>query len=102
VEDGSSVPDPMATAEEQLATKQLAGLIQKAVAQLPIQQQKIYRMSREQGLKLTEVAAMLGLSHNTVREHMSKALKNIRVYLIRHLEIWIICGSLFLRQILKK
>lgn len=102
VEDSGNVPDPIPTAEEQLAIKEIAGLIRKAIEQLPAQQQKIYLMSREQGLKLTEVAAELDLSHNTVREHMSKALKNIRIYLMRHLEIWTIFGPLFLRQILKK
>lgn len=102
MEDDNALPDQRPTAEEQLAVKETAGLIRKAIEQLPPQQQKIYRMSKEQGLKLTEIAAALHLSHNTVREHMSKALKNIRVYLLRHLEIGTIVLSLLMRQILKK
>lgn len=102
MEDDNAVPDQRPTAEDQLAVKETAGLIRKAIEQLPPQQQKIYRMSKEQGLKLTEIAASLHLSHNTVREHMSKALKNIRLYLLRHLEIGTIVLSLLMRQILKK
>ena len=102
MDDDNTVPDQRPTAEEQLAVKETAGLIRKAIEQLPPQQQKIYRMSKEQGLKLTEIAAALHLSHNTVREHMSKALKNIRLYLLQHLEIGTIVLSLLMRQILKK
>jgi RNA polymerase sigma-70 factor (family 1) len=102
MDDDNMVPDQRPTAEEQLAVKETATLIRKAIEQLPPQQQKIYRMSKEQGLKLTEIAAALHLSHNTVREHMSKALKNIRLYLLRHLEIGIIFLSLFIRQVLRK
>jgi len=102
MDDDNSVPDQRPTAEEQLSVKETAGLIRRAIEQLPPQQQKIYRMSKEQGLKLTEIAAALHLSHNTVREHMSKALKNIRLYLLRHLEIGTIVLSLLMRQILKK
>jgi RNA polymerase sigma-70 factor (family 1) len=102
MEDNGSVPDQEPSADERLAMKETAGLIRRAIEQLPPQQQKIYRMSREQGLKLTEIAAALDLSHNTVREHMSKALKSIRTYLLRHLEIGIILFQFFLRQGLKK
>jgi RNA polymerase sigma-70 factor (family 1) len=102
MDDDNTVPDQRPTAEEQLSVKETAGLIRRAIEQLPPQQQKIYRMSKEQGLKLTEIAATLHLSHNTVREHMSKALKNIRLYLLRHLEIGTIVLSLLMRQILKK
>ena len=102
MEDNATVADQEPSADERLAMKETAGLIRRAIEQLPPQQQKIYRMSREQGLKLTEVAAALDLSHNTVREHMSKALKNIRVYLLRHLEIGVILFQVILGQGLKK
>jgi RNA polymerase sigma factor (sigma-70 family) len=93
MEDNVALPDQAPAADEQLDIKETAGLIRKAIEQLPPQQQKIYRMSREQVLKL---------SHNTVREHMSKALKNIRTFLLRHLEIGLLLFQLFMRQILKK
>lgn len=80
-------PENTLVPDQQVVVKEIAALIGKAIAQLPPQQQKIYRMSREQGLKLTEVARELGLSHNTVREHMSKALQNIRAYLKQHADL---------------
>lgn len=102
MEDIGAIPDQVPAVDEQLAMKEMAGLIHKAIEQLPPRQQMIYRMGREQGLKLTEVAVTLNLSHNTVREHMSKALKNIRGYLLRHLEIGLLLFQLFMRQVLKK
>ncbi|HEX4852161.1 MAG TPA: RNA polymerase sigma-70 factor [Puia sp.] len=78
------------TPDQQLVAKQMAEIIHEAVSSLPPQQQRIYRMSREEGLKLTSIADQLGISHNTVREHMSKALKNIRAYLAAHPDLLLV------------
>jgi RNA polymerase sigma-70 factor (ECF subfamily) len=101
-EDSSAIRDEAVAVDEQLASKEIAGLIRKAIDQLSPQQQKIYRMSREQGLKLTQIAVQLSLSHNTVREHMSKALGNIRAYLRRYQDTWIMLLPFFIKHILRK
>lgn len=67
--------------QQQLDYRELAVLIARAIAQLPQRQQQVYRLSREQGLDHQQIAKELGLSYDTVREHMSKALKNIRASL---------------------
>ena len=67
--------------QQQLDHRELATLISRAITQLPPRQQQVYRLSREQGLNHQQIAKELGLSYDTVREHMSKALKNIRAIL---------------------
>lgn len=69
---------------EQLDVKEMAVLIQQAVNSLSPRQQQVYRLSRESGMTLNKIASELGLSYDTIREHMNNALRNIRVYLKDH------------------
>ena len=64
--------------------KELETLIRQAIHQLPPQQQQVYRLRQEENLPHKEIADRLGISYNTAREHMSKALKNIRAFLQTH------------------
>ena len=53
-------------------------LLDKAVEKLPGQQQKVYLLHRRQGLSHAEIALQLNLSVETVKKHMSLALRAIR------------------------
>ncbi|MCG3167399.1 MAG: ECF RNA polymerase sigma factor SigE [Bacteroidia bacterium] len=70
-------------AEEENITEQfnrfeLQQQIQKAIDALPEQRQKIFKLSRLQGLKYREIAEQMQLSEKTVEAQMSKALKSLR------------------------
>ncbi|MBV6645583.1 MAG: RNA polymerase sigma-70 factor [Cyclobacteriaceae bacterium] len=54
--------------------------IQEGIGQLPPQCQRIFKMSREEGLKYKEIAAELGISIKTVETQMGRALKTLREY----------------------
>ena len=64
--------------------------INDALDTLPPQCQKVFRMSREEGLKYHEIADELGISKKTVEVHMGKALKMLRVRLKDYLTIFIL------------
>jgi RNA polymerase sigma-70 factor (ECF subfamily) len=66
---------------EMVEFRQLLDLVSKAVQQLPEKQQQIYRLSREQGLSINEIAAHMGLAISTVKNLLVMALKNIRASL---------------------
>ena len=72
--------------ENQLIYRETESLVQKAIEQLPPQQQLVYRLSREQGLNQEEIAARLAISKHTIKSHMAKALQFIRHYLQMHAE----------------
>jgi RNA polymerase sigma-70 factor (family 1) len=59
-------------------------LIEEAVRHLSPQQQKIYLLSRREGLKQEEIARLLQLSRHTVKRHMSLALRAIMTYVRTH------------------
>ncbi len=64
--------------EEQLMAVELEQQAQRLIACLPKQQQLIYKLSREEGLSHHEIAEKLGLSPNTVKNHMVQALKTLK------------------------
>lgn len=63
----------------------LKSLISHALQQLTPRQREIFEMSREAQLSHKEIADKLGISINTVQEHISTSLKLIRTYLIKYL-----------------
>ena len=53
-------------------------LIQLAVEKMPGQRQRIFRMSREEGIANDEIARRLGISTRTVENQISRALSELR------------------------
>ena len=67
--------------EESLLLKDKAALVQQAIDQLPPQQKTVYLLSRQQGLSYEDIARQMGISANTVRNHLVKALQSMRGWL---------------------
>ncbi|WP_341837223.1 RNA polymerase sigma-70 factor [Chitinophaga pollutisoli] len=63
---------------EQVQYRESGTVIARAVLQLPPQQQQVYRLSRYEGLSIPEIAAHMGLSANTVKNHLVRALQSVR------------------------
>lgn len=59
-------------------------IISRALEQLTPRQREVFEMSREAQLSHKEIAGKLGISVNTVQEHISSSLKMIRNYLIKY------------------
>lgn len=65
--------------EEQLTADEMNQFAEKIIINLPSQQQLVFKLSREEGLSHKEIAQKLGLSPNTVKNHMVQALKTLRL-----------------------
>ncbi|MEJ8818708.1 RNA polymerase sigma factor [Lacibacter sp. H407] len=72
------------SAENRLLWQQYEKLLNHAVEQLPVQRKKVFKLCRQEGMSYEEVATELGISRNTVKEHMVMAMKNIREYFSQH------------------
>jgi len=69
---------------ETILVNDLILLIEKAKNNLTPQQRNVYELSREKHLSHQEIADRLHISKNTVREHITEALKQIRIFLNDH------------------
>lgn len=64
-----------------LIAQELLEEYMKGIGMLPEQCQKIFKMSRFDGLTHPQIARSLNLSLNTVEKQISRALQKLRVYL---------------------
>jgi RNA polymerase sigma-70 factor (family 1) len=64
--------------EEQSTFEETRRFLHQAIEELPTQAKKIYQLSREQNLSVSEIAEQLDLSPQTVKNTISTALKSIR------------------------
>jgi len=67
-----------------LETKELATIMSRAIDSLPPRRKEVFLLSRNEQLTYEEIAARLGISRSTVREHMVEALVFLRTYLKRN------------------
>jgi RNA polymerase sigma-70 factor (ECF subfamily) len=70
------------TPADSFQVAEITRLINKAVNLMPPQRKRIYRMSREEGMKPADIAKSLSLSVHTVKNVLVTALKEIRSYLL--------------------
>ena len=59
-------------------------LLEEAVNLLPEQRRLVYQLKYRTGLSYDEIADKLTISKNTVRNHLAKALEDIRAYLSKY------------------
>jgi RNA polymerase sigma-70 factor (ECF subfamily) len=68
-----------------LEAKDMEKLIRNSLAALTDQQKKVFELSTFKGLNREEIAQELGLSPNTIKMHLLRATKYVRVYLRKQL-----------------
>ena len=71
----------VADADLKVLWQQYEALLQAAINRLPPQRQKVFKLCREEGKSYEQVAEELGISRNTVKEHMVLAMKLIREHI---------------------
>lgn len=86
--------------DDQILFRESETLVTQAVKRLPAQQQKVYHLSREQGYNYAEIAEIMDISPNTVRNHLVEARRSIRLYLEKNgdISIPLIAMAIFIMQ----
>lgn len=77
----SPVKEYANTTDEMVLAHESNELISQAITDLPPQQQLVFKLTRLEGLSRDDVARQLKISPNTVRNHLTDALKFVRTYL---------------------
>lgn len=83
-------PEPVNSTHESFALKELNRLVGEAINKLPTQRKRIYQMSRVEGKSIPEIAAILNISPNTVKNTLVATLKFIREYLVKYGVVFIL------------
>lgn len=80
----------------QIEFNELKNHVEKLIANLPDRQKQVYLLHREEGFTYPEIAKQLGISKNTVENHMTKALKYLHQNMDNSLLINVLFAGLFL------
>ncbi|MBL7735268.1 MAG: RNA polymerase sigma-70 factor [Chitinophagaceae bacterium] len=67
--------------DEIILANECRELISQAITRLPARQKLVFKLSKEEGMDREEVARQLEISPNTVKNHLSDAIKSIHTFL---------------------
>lgn len=83
---------PLLTRDEEVEERQLQALVEEAVRMLPPRQAQAWRLLKEEGMKREAAAALLGISPNTLKEHLAQASRHIRAFVSARMDlpIWLL------------
>jgi RNA polymerase sigma-70 factor (ECF subfamily) len=79
-------PVPPTAPSDDAQAAQLEEAASRAVGALPRKRREVFRLAREEGLTYGEIAAVMGISGQTVANHMSLALADLRTALAPYLD----------------
>lgn len=72
--------------EDRLQQQHVTELIEKGAARLSGQQAAVFRLVKLQGKTRNEVAKELDISPESVKTHLERAMRNIRAFLLLHVD----------------
>lgn len=78
-------PLPASWDEENIFSRFMQQQINGIVEELPEKCRLVFRLSREEGLAIPEIAQWMGIAEKTAEAHLTKALKVLKVHLNRPL-----------------
>ncbi len=79
--------------------KELSTIYLEALDRLPSQQRIVFTLRRDENLSYNQIADLLGLSPNTVRNHLIIATRSLRRYVGQHADIsFFIAAGIFINN----
>lgn len=73
--------------EDALLWKQYSALFREAVEHLSEQRKKVFKLCREEGKTYENVSQELGIAPSTVKDHMIKAIRFIKEYVMKRADL---------------
>lgn len=84
---------------DQTLEKEMAVIYQEALNQLPPQQRLVFSLRRDEKLSYNQIANRLGLSPNTVRNHLTMATRSLHRYATQHADLgFLLAFGLFINK----
>ncbi|WP_256012255.1 RNA polymerase sigma factor [Desertivirga xinjiangensis] len=70
--------------DDHLLEKELNSLIDSELEKMPLFVKQCFQLSRKEGKSISEIAAQLSLSEQTVKNYISESLRRLRIQLKNH------------------
>ncbi|MCF0054864.1 RNA polymerase sigma factor [Dyadobacter sp. CY356] len=80
--------------QEMVALKEAEKILGDILEKLPPQQKAVYYLSREEGRTHDEIANLLKISPNTVKNHIVQAMSTIRTQLRKHADTMLMVAAI--------
>lgn len=78
---------PLGDPERSAVARQMRAHIDRAVLAIPERERMVFVLRHDAGLKLTEIAEVLGRAEGTVKSLLFRAVRRLRTALADHLEV---------------
>ncbi len=88
--------------EDNLTYAEYDAIVKQSIHKLPTQRKLIFQLSRHDGMSYEEIAKSLGISKNTVKVQIFRALKTIKKHLQMHTDFTVallVGSSLFIQYL---
>lgn len=76
--------------EEEILLNDTRKILEQGIDALPPQQKMVYRLHQEEGMKYDQIAKQLNLSPATVQTHMKLAIKFLRAYMSKRIDLGVL------------
>jgi RNA polymerase sigma-70 factor (family 1) len=84
---------------DQTLEKEMAAIYRDALDQLPPQQRLVFSLRRDENMSYKQIAERLGLSPNTVRNHLTIATRSLHRYAGQHADLgFMLAFGLFINK----
>lgn len=71
-------PDFMETTDKDLIYSELLDIANETIENLPHRRKTVYKLNKQEGMKIKEIASKLDISPRTAENHLSRALKYLK------------------------
>ncbi|MFZ6011273.1 MAG: RNA polymerase sigma factor [Bacteroidota bacterium] len=75
------IPQREEVTEKAVSYQELMSAIEKGMERLPEKSKKVFQLNRIEGRSISEVANLLKLSEKAIEYHLTRSLKELRLYL---------------------
>lgn len=90
-------PEIIEDAEKSLIYNELLELASKSIEKLPPKRKTVYKLSKQEGLQIKEIARKLNISPRTAENHLARALKFLKEEMAGNSLLTILFFHLFLK-----
>lgn len=73
-----NTPESISATSQTVIYNELIELVDRTIDRLPAKRRTVFKLSRQEGMKIKEIAEKLNISSRTVETHLTKALRFIK------------------------